>query len=370
MTGLEVDLRAFKTWRCCSSSVSCSDPLIVSSLWSYIILVHQEHHVQFQWFRCDKYSVFSTIIYWFRFVIITSSSKMGSSTSSRMISWALHHVSLPSHFIYLLFITFLSHHGCQGSPFDSLTTSAMHRGCPESYKKFEIMSGFAFNSPSDAFASLPVSLAAWSDNIFLTHIQSRFMPYFTLLTRLIMGFLFDCVGVFNTDKNDDVSLTFSSFPWDFHLWETLCLCKKNKKKKITDRNIRSAYKLLNFVKMSPFSCIIVSFCSWSLPVYISFIFMQLHIHLSPRMTDSCQMRNFPRLVVSTHLFDTWTDSLSPKKTSDEWEINQRGRQARKAVVNKWRSRQLLIISHDLLLSVIKSFPRTPFQWSKLPPDFA
>lgn len=35
------------------------------------------------------------------------------------------------------------------------------RGCPDSYKKFEIMSGYAFNSPSDAFFSIPVSVTVW-----------------------------------------------------------------------------------------------------------------------------------------------------------------------------------------------------------------
>lgn len=45
----------------------------------------------------------------------------------------------------------------EGSPFESIASPST-RGCPESYKKFEIMSGFAFSSPPDSFASIPVTL--------------------------------------------------------------------------------------------------------------------------------------------------------------------------------------------------------------------
>ena len=45
-----------------------------------------------------------------------------------------------------------------GSPFEAAFASSPYaRGCPESYKKFEIMSGFAFSSAADSFASIPVS---------------------------------------------------------------------------------------------------------------------------------------------------------------------------------------------------------------------
>lgn len=61
-------------------------------------------------------------------------------------------VVLVSH-LMLCFMTGSS----EGSPFESLASMST-RGCPESYKKFEIMSGFAFSSPADSLASIPVKI--------------------------------------------------------------------------------------------------------------------------------------------------------------------------------------------------------------------
>ena len=116
--------------------------------------------------------------------------------------------------VFCLFLTAISSPELQvsSSPFDSFMTSAIHRGCPESYKKFEIMSGYAFNSPSDAFASLPVrditvTLVKRNQN-FHSIFFDRFYAIFH--TRRLLPSLPLIMGVFKQEK----IMLLSSFFFD------------------------------------------------------------------------------------------------------------------------------------------------------------
>ena len=65
--------------------------------------------------------------------------------------------------------------GMEGPLFESLSSSST-RGCPESYKKFEIMSGFAFSSPPDSFASIPVRVILLASLLVLLSTPFLFFP--------------------------------------------------------------------------------------------------------------------------------------------------------------------------------------------------
>lgn len=107
-------------------------------------------------------------IYWFHHHHHHHLSLMLSSNMPASVFYCHRWHSLLSILItcYLFIISTLPS-TVSGSPFEAAFASSPYaRGCPESYKKFEIMTGYAFSSPADSFASIPVSISV---SIYFTH---------------------------------------------------------------------------------------------------------------------------------------------------------------------------------------------------------